>query len=337
MKGFVASVCLVASSDAAVLRSSNLRSQAQMQPEVVAQTFAKVEDTWRSEALAFAECNATQGEDCSASTQRFVDSCATLVGAVVRASSGDRSVVREYMGDICAEPVLDGRRRLGCTKFATALTSAMDLDSFTNREGMKTQAMCASFWSRFSAEERVQFDKERAEREVEERKVAEERAQQEAADSARMAKEAEEQRKVASELAAEAEAKGNATLAESDKVSSPAEVADIANTTEAATAQTNLAVTNSSDAASKAVSADASVAVETSAANTTEVNAVSDQIAAGAATNSSAALVREEVASNGTLNETAVPEAPVVKAVDTNSSALVAGNSTEAVNVSVKA
>merc|ERR1719245_1763725 len=81
-----------------------------MRPELVANTLARVEDRWRSQAVLFTECNSTLGGstalDCSHATSAFMKSCSTVVSAVVSGSSGDRDNVKEYLGVVCNEPEL---------------------------------------------------------------------------------------------------------------------------------------------------------------------------------------------------------------------------------------
>jgi len=328
MKGAVAFVAC-ATADAAVLRGQKV--QAHMQPELVAKSFKTVEDNWRSEALSFAECTASSDAgDCTGSSQRFVESCTTLVGAVVKASSGDRSVVQEYLGDICAQPVLDDWHRSSCGEFSTALISALGVDSFSNREDLNSQAMCTKLWSKFSTEQRALFEKEQAERQEEE-KAAELRAKQEAeeqrkaaeataAEEAKAKAEEEAAQKKAAQEAAEKEA---ADKAAEEKATEEKAALEKANETQAQNASTVVSAADSSNSTTavnatveshNSVVANATVATvaKTAVTNGTDVAAMADQIAADAVANSTVA-----VASNATLNQSnaIVVDAPVDAAV----------------------
>jgi len=171
-----------------------------MQPEVVAHTLLKVEEEWRSQAAAWAECNATATDastECTAAKAAFGQSCATVVNAVVKASSGDRSNVREYLSDVCAEAELKGWRQERCSTMATAVNKVMTDNSYDNRESFDSNKACTSFWSVFVVDEQARLVKEKAEREAEEKREAEERAAAE--------KKAAEEKAAAEKEAAEAE------------------------------------------------------------------------------------------------------------------------------------
>lgn len=183
---------------------SNLR--AGMRPEIVAKSLAKVEDEWKAQFRLYVECNATansqdEAKKCSAAPKAFERSCDTIVSAVVKASNGDHSVVREYMDDICAEPELKGWRQGRCKMLSATVLSGMSEDSYDNRETLNSQPLCQSFWQRFSAEEQQLLKQETAEREALEKKQEEERA----AEEKKMAEErAEEEKRMKQEEAAEA-------------------------------------------------------------------------------------------------------------------------------------
>jgi len=197
-------------------RGANKRSKAflslasDMQPEVVARTLSEVEDEWKSQAASFAECNTTETSDCGAAPDAFSKSCSTVVSAVVQASSGDRSSVKEYMNTVCGENELSGWHAERCTELASAVTDSMLDDNYENRENFNSGSLCTKFWSKFVVEEKARVEKERAEREAAEKKAAEEaaeaqkqkekeEAEQKAADAKRQAEEA------AAELAAKKE------------------------------------------------------------------------------------------------------------------------------------
>jgi len=190
-----------------------MRGTEKMQPEVVAHSLLKVEEEWKSQAAAFADCNATSTDastECSAATKAFGKSCSTVVNAVVQASSGDRSSVREYMSDICGEAELKGWRQERCSTLAMSINKAMTDNNYDNREELDASKVCTSFWSVFTVEEQARVAKEKAEREAEEKLQAEEKAaaEKKAAEEAA----AEEKRRLAEEAdnkAKEAQAKAD--------------------------------------------------------------------------------------------------------------------------------
>lgn len=199
-----------------------------MRPEVVAKSFADVEDEWRSQAQEFAECrvptNATEARDCSAPAAAFGKSCSVVAKSMVDGSSGDGSVVTEYMTYVCNSSALVGWKQEGCYNFARAMGATMTDDKYNNRENLNITDLCGKYWEKFSAEEEKRVEKEReiaekerAEREAEEKKRAEEAAEaakkaaEEAAKAeaerqkAEQAKKAEEARQQAEEAKAKAE------------------------------------------------------------------------------------------------------------------------------------
>lgn len=213
---------------AADARGANRRGKAflslssDMQPEVVARTLAEVEDEWKAQAAAFAECNATQTDECGSAPSAFSKSCSTVVSAVVQASSGDRASVKEYMTTVCGEKELSGWHQERCTELASAVTDTMLDDNYENRENFNSNGLCTNFWSKFVVEEKARVDKERAEREAAEKKAAEE-----AAEAAKKAAEeaAEEQKKKEKEEAEQkaAEAKRQAEEAAAELAAKKAE------------------------------------------------------------------------------------------------------------------
>ncbi len=54
--------------------------------------------------------------------------CSTVVEAVVKASSGDRSHVKEYIGIVCGEVELSGWHQERCSEFALSVFDAMSDD-----------------------------------------------------------------------------------------------------------------------------------------------------------------------------------------------------------------
>lgn len=200
----------------AVCPASSLRARgangARLQPQVVAHTLFMMEDEWRNQAALFAECNATMGslaQPCSAASKAFEKSCTTVVKAVNQASSGDRTAVTEYMGDICGQAELEGWRKQRCQSLASTISGAMSADNYENREELDVHSVCQNYWSSFSAAERERMSKERAEaeaqrvaREAEEKKLAAEHAEAAKKAAAEAATKAAEAAKKAAEESA---------------------------------------------------------------------------------------------------------------------------------------
>merc|ERR1719265_1536033 len=182
-----------------------------MRPDVVARTLVQVQDKWRAEAASVAESNATDGSD---ALQDYEKSCNTVVQAVMSASSGDRSSVKEYMKDVCSQSELQGWHQSSCYSFASAMDSVMTEDAYDNRESLDTVKLCRNFWSGFAEEERQRVAEERAAREEAEKKAAEERAEAEK----KAAEERAAAEKKAAEERAEAERKAEEQAAEAKKV-----------------------------------------------------------------------------------------------------------------------
>jgi hypothetical protein len=120
---------------------------AAMQPEAVARTLAKVEDSWKSQAAEYNACN-----KCAGPATAFGKSCSTVLRAVVTASGGDKAVAASYMSDVCEQPVLEGWKQERCRSFGHTLTSTMTNDNYNNR-GIDVANMCQGFWTTFLSEE----------------------------------------------------------------------------------------------------------------------------------------------------------------------------------------
>jgi len=184
-----------------------------MQPELVANTLARVEDRWRSQAVLFTECNSTGGAtlDCSHATSAFMKSCSTVVSAVISGSSGDRENVKEYLGVVCGEPELTTWKKEWCAGLAESISTMMSADNYDNREDFDVSRLCQGFWTKMTAMEATRLEQERVEhaRKLEADRIqlaaAKKRAEEAAAEEARKAqKRAEEAAaKKAKEAAAE--------------------------------------------------------------------------------------------------------------------------------------
>lgn len=185
-----------------------------MQPEVVARTLADVVDEWKAEAALFADCNATHGDavvDCADAPNAFQKSCHIVAMAVVEGASGDKSVAKEYLADVCGEKVLTGWRQGRCASLSQAILGMMSADSYDNRQTFNAGKLCGSFWLTFAEEEKARVAKEEADRQAQEKKAAEEaaarqkKAAEEAAAEAKRLKE-EEAKRLEEEAKAQAEA-----------------------------------------------------------------------------------------------------------------------------------
>merc|ERR1719281_2345784 len=165
-----------------------------MRPEVVAESFAAVEDEWRTQAREYAECTLGNGTDCSGSPKAFQKSCALVSKAMVGGSGGDNAVVTEYMSYVCNSTKLEGWKKEGCVSFAAA-DKIMSGDNYYNRNELNVTSLCGTFWAKFSAEEEAREAAEQAAREAERKKREEEAAAAAKAAAEAAAKAAEEAKK----------------------------------------------------------------------------------------------------------------------------------------------
>merc|ERR1719410_2538474 len=150
--------------------------------------------------MAFGECDgSTSG--CSDGFKAFEASCENLAVAIVKGSSGDRSDVSEYMSDVCAEDVLQDWHRDRCISLGAAITSAMSIDTASNRDDFASKSVCGRLWTQLQTDAKARVEKERAARAAAAAQAAQE-AQARAAQEAAEEKAAEEQ-KAAEEKAAE--------------------------------------------------------------------------------------------------------------------------------------
>lgn len=180
-----------------------------MQPEVVAHTLMEVESKWKNEITAFLECNSSSPKKpslCAMPERVFQRSCTSVMGVVVKASAGERSVVKEYMQNVCGEPVLQAWAKDSCLSFSSALDEGMTDDSYTNREDLNLTTSCTNLWQLLAQGEAKRIAKEAEERAIYEKKMAQEQAEAErkaAEAQAAAEKRAMEERKEAEKKAAE--------------------------------------------------------------------------------------------------------------------------------------
>jgi len=265
-----------------------------MNPEAVAHTLAAVEGNWLTEAVAFAECNTTDTACQEDTMKEFKKSCSTVVGAIIQSSNGDKSVVSEYLGDICEQPDLHSWKKGFCNNFATALTGVLTDDSYVNRDDLGVDTMCANFMTHGFLNKAAKDEVARAEKK---------RQEEIAAQEAEAKKEAEE--KAAAEAA---EAKEHEAAAKAEAAKAAAKVA--AKLREEAQAKADEAAQKTADAAeANATQAQQSVEVN-SAASPATVNSTSEAGASAVADANSTAVpevpaqTNAEVTANGTTVST---------------------------------
>lgn len=194
-----------------------------MNPEAVAHTLAAVEGKWLTEAVAFAQCNATDTACQEDTMTDFKKSCQTVVGAIVQSSNGDKSVVSEYLGDVCEQSELHSWKKSFCNNFANALNGVLTEDSYVNRDDLPVDTICANFLTRGFLKQAAKDEVARAEKEKQEaiaeqaeeaKKETEEKAAAEAAktkerEAAAKAEAAKAAAEVAAKVRAEATAKAD--------------------------------------------------------------------------------------------------------------------------------
>lgn len=299
--------CTYASVTNAFSYSKKAFLSADLQPEVVAHTLVKVEDEWRAQAASFAECNVTltaeaETAECGSATSAFQRSCSTVVDAVVRASSGDRSHVKEYMGVVCGEVELSGWHQERCGELAQSVYDSMSDDNYENRESFNVANLCTGFWSRFTKEEKVRVDQERSEREAAEKKAEDERveAEKQAATLAaeeQQRKEKEEAEERVQEVRRQAEEAADALKAKKEEAERQAEEAkhkmEEAQAAAEVAAQHHREVLANATAMAEAANVNVNVTLEVNATNSTPVveavvQNVTEQPVASVAVNSSA-------------------------------------------------
>jgi len=317
-------LCLFAGADAAAVNTVGggrgfLGLRTEMQPENVAKTLMSVEDEWKAQAAAFAECTAVvkeadqqDGEACTTATAAFQKSCKTIVNTVIQASSGDRSAVQEYMNEVCGEKVLDAWHQARCSFLSSSVVDSMSVDNYDNREGFDAVKVCTGFWTNFLVEEKERVQKEKEEEQVREKAEAEERekaaakAAEEAAERAKQ--EAEEKAKAEEEKKAQEEAEAKKALAAN--VTAPATAANVSAAPQASV--------NSTAGGSRSENKTAVAVSAVSVANVTGANA--SKLAVAPAENRTAAFANatqtasEPVSTPSNVSEqsvSVVPEATV--------------------------
>merc|ERR1740121_1677883 len=204
------------------LRGNRQSTFGRMQPEVAAESFAKVESKWYDDAYSFVTCEV----GCEEHFNAFDSSCKSVAQTIIWASSGDRSDVAEYLSEVCNEPAFLGKNRARCQAFASGLAAAMSADAAVNREKVGSDphshfdAHCADLWSQLQVEGKAQVEQEKKlaeELAAAEKKEAEERAAAEkkaAEERAAAEKKAEEERAAAEKKAAEERAAAEKKAAE---------------------------------------------------------------------------------------------------------------------------
>jgi hypothetical protein len=253
-----------------------------MNPEAVAHTLAAVEGKWLTEAVAYSECNVTDNACQEDTIKEFKNSCQTVVGAIIQSSNGDKSVVSEYLGDICDQPELHSWKKSLCNNFATALNGVLTDDSYVNRDDLAVDTMCANFLTRGFLKQAAKDEVARAEKEKEEAIAAQEAEAKKEADEKAAAEAVEDkEREAAAKAAAAREA---AQVATKLREEAKAKADEAAQKTAAASNVTEtqpsveVAVNSSASPSSVNSTSDASTVPDTS--NSTTVPEVSEQAAA---------------------------------------------------------
>lgn len=124
-----------------------LVSKGNLQPQKVAKTLAKVEETWRTQVNDFVDCNANSGAACDSFSDAFSHSCNVVVKAVLQASDGDRSVVTSYMADVCGQPELQAQtQHERCQLFGASITEGGD----GSGSPVDATRACQGFWTKMA-------------------------------------------------------------------------------------------------------------------------------------------------------------------------------------------
>jgi len=207
----VSILCLTASMVASVelrgRRKQGMHSGTAMHPQVVAEALRKVEDEWFQYATVRVECDGTD-DDCAGDFKAFESSCDDVVMSIIHGSSGDSSVVREYMSDVCGESVLPADwHHDRCRSLSDTLISSMSVDPASNREHFDSKATCTGLWTQLQGDAKAQAELYLAAREAAEKEQAAEAAAEAQAAEEQARLEKEEAEKVAEAKVAEERAR----------------------------------------------------------------------------------------------------------------------------------
>lgn len=127
---------------------------ADMQPEAVAKTLARVEEEWKNTAWSYLECEQSESgddaiRDCDSTPSSFSESCKTVVSAIVKGSSGDPKVMKEYMVDVCKQDNMGDWHQSGCITLAKDVSAKMSAYTYDNRLSFPLAEVCDNFWGNF--------------------------------------------------------------------------------------------------------------------------------------------------------------------------------------------
>lgn len=170
--------------------SQNQRSAqlAQMQPQAVAKTLSKVQDTWLAQAYAFAGCD-SKSSACGQASDAFSGSCKKVGNAVFTAGNGNADDVREYMTAVCSNS--PGHKRDACYGVSAALLKQMSPVGYQNREAADKNVgkACSFLWKKYVDAQVTKKAQERKNEEAEEAKEAEAAAEEAKSEKAKAEKE----------------------------------------------------------------------------------------------------------------------------------------------------
>jgi len=195
---------------------------AEMQPEVVAKTLSHVEDEWKAQARAFIKCelsesNEAQIRDCDNTPSSFEKSCATVVSAVVKGSSGNPKVLVEYMGDVCRQKTMASWHQTSCAALADTINMKLTASHYDNRINFQARPVCDEFWAQFLVEQKKVHEQELAAIKKQE-EIAAVAAAKEAKEAKAQAEKVQKEHEEAEKVAAKDAAKEQAELEAERKI-----------------------------------------------------------------------------------------------------------------------
>jgi len=195
---------------------------AEMQPEVVAKTLSHVEDEWKAQARAFIKCelsesNEAQIRDCDNTPSSFLKSCATVVSAVVKGSSGNPKVLVEYMGDVCRQKTMASWHQTSCAALADTINMKLTASHYDNRINFQARPVCDEFWAQFLVEQKKVHEQELAAIKKQE-EIAAVAAAKEAKEAKAQAEKVQKEHEEAEKVAAKDAAKEQAELEAERKI-----------------------------------------------------------------------------------------------------------------------
>jgi len=139
---------------------NNVKFLDSLQPGNVAQTLVEVEKEWQEQVASFVACGSSDSA-CLGASRAFEKSCTEVLNSVVKGSSGDKDVVRDYWTDVCGDIVNDEEHKNQCEMLGSVMDSGMSPSPALNRLSFGALDTCQEIFSRLvrSAKEQAVAEK----------------------------------------------------------------------------------------------------------------------------------------------------------------------------------